>query len=217
MMNTIKRLYKNQSDGFTIIELMIAITIFSVVLLAAGATLTQISRLYYKGVITNKTQNISRGLIDEISQNLQFSSGVVNSATNGQTQSVCVGSTRYTFILNKQIKQGDTRTLHALWRDKISGAGSCGDSQPNLSDENPIGDEGQELLETGMRLKSLSVTDTGRNEIYSITVGVIYGDDDLINFTSSGDPKDCKGDITGSQWCALSELTTQIYSRVRVH
>ena len=217
MMNTIKRLHKNQSEGFTIIELMIAITIFSVVLLAAGATLTQISRLYYKGVITNKTQNISRSLIDEISQNLQFSSGVVNSATNGQTQSVCIGSTRYTFVLNKQIKQGDSRTLHALWRDKISGVGSCGDNQPNLSDENPVGDEGKELLETGMRLKSLSVTDTGRNEIYSITVGVMHGDDDLINFTSPGSPKDCKGDITGSQWCALSELTTQIYSRVRVH
>ncbi len=217
MINVMKQSHKQSSRGFTIIELMIAIVIFSVLLLAAAATLTQISRLYYKGVVTTKTQNISRSLVDDISQTLQFSSGVVSAASSGQTQSICIGQTRYTFIINKQVKQGDPGTLHALWQDKISGAGSCGDSQPNLADENPGGDQGKELLETGMRLKSLSVTDTGRNEIYNINVAVMYGDDDLINFTNPTTPKDCKGDITGSQWCALSELTTQIYSRVRVH
>lgn len=217
MINIMKQSHEQSSRGFTIIELMIAIVIFSVLLLAAAATLTQISRLYYKGVVATKTQNITRSLVDDISQTLQFSSGVVSAASSGQTQSICIGQTRYTFIINKQVKRGDPGTLHALWQDKISGAGSCGDSQPNLADENPGGDQGKELLETGMRLKSLSVTDTGRNEIYNINVAVMYGDDDLINFTNPTTPKDCKGDITGSQWCALSELTTQIYSRVRVH
>lgn len=204
--------------GFTLIELMIAITIFSVLLLTAGTTVTQISRLYYKGVIISRTQNASRSIIDDISQTFQFSNGqVVTANDGGQVNSICIGQVRFTYILNKQVS---ATSPHALWRDKIDSAGSCGANMPDLSSQNPGGGaDGKELLETGMRLKTFSVSQPGADpldDVYDINVAIIYGDDDLIEFSSPSTPENCKGGVTGSQWCALSALNTQIYSRVRV-
>jgi prepilin-type N-terminal cleavage/methylation domain-containing protein len=105
-----KKLNKN---GFTLVELMIAVTVFSVLLLLSAASLTQISRLYYKGVIVTKTHNVNRNIIEDISQAFQFSSGNVANggpSSNG-LKSICVGNVRYTYVLNKQINSTNKHGL----------------------------------------------------------------------------------------------------------
>lgn len=208
-------------NGFTLVELMIAITVFSVLLLLSAASLTQISRLYYKGVIVTKTQNVSRNIMDDISQAFQFSSGNMTNIgvpdSNGLRR-ICIGNVRYTYALNKQINETNK---HALWRDKVASSGSC--DALNIFDNSEIENsatsaDGTELLESGMRLKSISIGNNGGiPEIKNINVAVIYGDDDLINFSDSAmtQPVGCKGDVTGSQWCAFSRLFTQVFSRVK--
>ncbi|HMS23372.1 MAG TPA: prepilin-type N-terminal cleavage/methylation domain-containing protein [Candidatus Saccharibacteria bacterium] len=206
-------------NGFTLVELMIAVTVFSVLLILSAASLTQISRLYYKAVIVTKTQNVNRNIMDNIAQAFQFSSG--NVATGGPSsnglKSICVGNIRYTYVLNKQI---NSVNKHGLWRDKIASSGSC--TPLNFYDdselENSISSaEGVELLEPGIRLKAISVTPSAVTEIKNVDVAVIYGDDDLIDFSDSANtqPVGCKGGVTGSQWCALSRLYTQVFSRVK--
>lgn len=204
------------SSGFTIVELMIATTVLTTLLLLAGATFTQISRLYYKGIITTKTQNASRSVIDDISRNIQFSNGQTTAGSGNGAEVLCIGQTRYTYVKNRQIKAGTTSQEHALWQDKLTSPGSCLVGIPNLFTANPGGISGKELLENGMRLKSFSVTEN--SNIFYITIGVIYGDDDLLIFSPppNSQPETCKGDPSGSQWCAVSELNTQIFSRVRV-
>lgn len=206
-------------NGFTLVELMIAIVVFTVLLLLSSASITQISRLYYKGIILSKTQSVARNVSDNISQSIQFSSGDIstNKDSSGR-ESICIGNTRYTYILNKQIKTGND---HALWRDKIGGVGAC--PPLNISDTTALKNsiEGVELLEPGMRLKSLSIDSLSigaiGNKIVNIDLAVIYGDDDLINFQdiAKTKPMSCKGYITGSQWCATSSLYTQVFSRVK--
>ncbi len=207
----------NRSEhGFTIVELMISTVVLTTLLLLAGATFTQISRLYYKGIITTKTQSVSRSVIDDISRDIQFSNGQKQSGSGNGAEVLCIGQTRYTFVKNRQIKAGSPTQEHALWQDKLSSPGSCLANIPNLFVASPGGSSGKELLENNMRLKSFSVSES--NGIYSISIGVIYGDDDLLTFSSPPNsvPEGCKGDPNGSQWCAVSELSTQIFSRVRV-
>lgn len=208
------------TNGFTLVELMIAVTVFSVLLLLSAASLTQISRLYYKGVIVTKTHNVNRNIIDDISQAFQFSSG--NLGTGGPTgngiRSICVGNIRYSYVINKQI---NSVNKHSLWRDKVASSGSC--TPLNFYDdaelENSISSgEGVELLEPGIRLKAISITGNDDiPEIKNVSVEVIYGEDDLIDFNDSAktQPLDCKGDVTGSQWCSFSRLFTQVFSRVK--
>jgi len=209
----------NKPNGFTIVELMVAITVFTVLLLIASSVVTQITRLYYKGVIISRTQNSAREITDGVTRTLQFSSGqTVSQVAAGPVNYLCVGQTRFTFVLNKKIVAGSTINEHALWQDKIVTPANCSDNPPDLNSSNPGGNEGREgreLLENNMRLKTLTVTGPNAIGIYDIVVSIIYGDDDLITFDSSSNPISCKGAVAGSQWCATSEFNTQIYPRVR--
>ncbi len=217
---TIEFSKKHEENGFTIVELMVAISVFTVLLLIASSVVTQITRLYYKGVIISKTQNTARDVTDTITRTLQFSSGQqVTQSESGGIYYLCVGQTRFTYDLNKKIVAGDSVNSHALWQDKIVTPANCENNAPDLRVSNPVGNEGKELLENNMRLKTLSVTGPNAIGVYDITISIIYGDDNLINFTTPGDsttdPINCKGAIAGSQWCATSEFNTQIYPRVR--
>lgn len=212
---------KNNQTGFTLIELLIATTVFSIILLAASATLIQVGRMYYKGVISSKTQGAARNAIDVVSREIQFSKGNFVPAkkapdTGPEQFVVCIGSTRFTYVKQKQLGGSDESgySKHVLWQDKIT-SGGCDDSPPELGSDDPSpATGGTELLEENMRLKDFDITSAGSEGTYNVKISVIYGDDDLIEFDTSGTPIRCKGSTVGGQWCAFSELSTQVYRRV---
>src|SRR5690606_5051635 len=110
-----KQIFKHRSqNGFTLLELMIASMVFSIVLLAAGAALVQVARMYYKGIITSRTQNTTRTVMDEISRSVQFGGSQIRhagpfaqgSGEQIEVRAVCIGKTRYTYAINAQINDG---------------------------------------------------------------------------------------------------------------
>lgn len=231
--------------GFTLIELMIATTVFSVILLAAATTLIQVGRMYYKGVISSKTQGVARTVTDNITQSLQFSSGgqpkYFGPVSNQPipTQVRCFGTTRYTYVLNMQLNDAvaydvqNKQVRHVLWQDKVGSPENCKApgqfGTPDLTKVDPgegsDGVEGRELMEAKMRLTSLCVQSVtaaqssacpapdSTDRAFLVNVGVIYGDNDLL-LPNADNPTSCKGAVVGGQWCAVSNLTTQVYKRV---
>lgn len=220
--------------GYTIIELMIASMVFSVILLGASASLIQIGRMYYKGVITSRTQGVTRTLTDEISRGVQFSDQTVSQAGPEEkgtgdkisVSAVCIGTTRYTYAINVEVSDSAStytnnnhRAPHALWKDEVTDAGDCnpGKSLPDLT-SNSLGG-GTEMLESSMRLKAFDVcSGSGGDTLCAINIGVVYGDDDVLNFSNEStktDPKSCQAIVTGAQWCAISQLSTQVFKRIR--
>lgn len=234
------RIRSSTTDGFTLIELLIATTVFSIILLAASATLIQISRLYYKGVITSKTQNVARSVSDDLSRAAQFSSGPFTATEVGGTPTryvVCIGTTRFTAVrkqgnmgvapqVSDKIPNGAYNTpefpnkiRHVLWQDKIAANEQCTDELPDMKaiDPSPPDDdfdrEGKELLENNMRLGKFSVSQTpGKPDLLAINIQVVYGDDELLDNPS--DPTACKSSQVGGQWCAISDLSSVVYRRV---
>lgn len=63
----------NSSDGFTIVELMIALTIMSIILVISTIVLIQIGGLYDKGVSGSNLQNTARAIVSDVSSGIQFS------------------------------------------------------------------------------------------------------------------------------------------------
>ena len=59
-------------DGFTIVELLIAASIFSTVLIVVTQNIISISQVYYHGRIQSQTINATKNIISTISQNLQL-------------------------------------------------------------------------------------------------------------------------------------------------
>jgi type II secretory pathway pseudopilin PulG len=217
---------KSNQAGFTIIELMVATLTFSVILLILTVSVIQVGRMYYKGVISSHTQGSARTVIDTISRSIQFSQNNVNApsppAGSPTIGVACIGSQRYTYALNAQVDDSpgsyspsNHKFQHALWQDTFTGP--CVAATMNTATP-PGGTNGKEMLESGARLTKFNVSAvTGYPNLWKVEIGVLYGDDDLVKFSDAGKttPVGCKSGVSGSQWCALSELATQVNKRVQ--
>ncbi|HEY8999430.1 MAG TPA: prepilin-type N-terminal cleavage/methylation domain-containing protein [Candidatus Saccharimonadales bacterium] len=210
---------KRSAAGFTIVELMIATAVFSVVLLLATSGLLQITRTYYKGVTEANTQNTARTIIGTVAQAIQFDGGTVQ-PTNGSnprtTYDFCVGNTRFRYYLGSELMTSPTsvQTYHALLQDSAAGctSGADGSSINSSSVSCTTATNCSELVSPNMRLSQFSVTSLGSN-LYQIKVTVVYGDDDLLDSPTSTSPN-CLGVEAGTQFCAVSKISTTVLKRV---
>lgn len=218
--------------GFTIVELMIALTIVSIMLLLATGVFVHLGNDYTKGINLTRTQNTARNIIDQVSQELQFSGGALQSGSNGGSNAICIGTTRYSFVLGKQAVSGTSPSPHVLWQETMPAGDNC--SPLNLAADPPgttalanilppNKSHGKELVPDRMRLTGLCVARLGGE--YQVNVWLAYGDSDLLG--DSGTHMDCtiggvtvpmehyycKG-ITGDQFCAVSELQTTVAARL---
>ena len=210
-------MYKDKK-GFTIIELMIATSVFAVVLVVAATGILTIGRLYYKGVTSSRTQEATRSVINTIASTIQFTGN--NRSDDGETdvagtaQAICFGYDRYTYVINSQVSNGDRGLVY--------------DRRPDLHDCSALESGGTELLPENTRLLAFNI-DAINTKTFRIGVKVAYGANDLLstyddngnpiggsghpNITEAADAQ-CKPGIAGSNFCAVSELETTVSKRV---
>lgn len=140
---------QKDSNGFTIIELLIASSVFSVVLLVALTGFLQIGRVFYKGISDSQTQNVARQIITDISSSLANTSSddaVSGIKTSGGYRYICIGIVRYTwgvYTANPETSLNGRPTFYdfrqttqnynpysanpslGLVRDTVPGEGTC--------------------------------------------------------------------------------------------
>lgn len=203
------------SRGFTIVELMIATLVFSVVLILITVGVLTFTKSYYQGMNQSNTQNAARTVIESISQAIQFSGDEVTVpiTSNNGSLGFCIGNQRYSYYLGGQLWDDGTpdaalhQVGHALVVDK---PGSCAGLAAQDVRAGTVA--GEEMLQPRMRLSKLTVENlTGG--LYRVTVRVVFGDDDLLNNPADQDAN-CKVSISGSQFCAQSELSTIVKKRI---
>jgi hypothetical protein len=156
--------------------------------------------------------------MDTISQDIQFSDGskVTATPTGSPPPSFgyfCVGSHQYTYQLHQQLAKSasdktSVQTANSLVQGTLSG--NCPTS--GVSDFTDAGANQRELLTPGMRLANLSVKQGGTANSWQITVRIVSGDDDLL--TNKTSPTTVCNVGSGSQFCAYSQLTTTVESRL---
>ncbi len=217
-------------NGFTIIELMIATTVFTVVLLLCTFTILQIGRVYYKGITSSQTQNRSRAAVDDVSQAIQYSSGDVNTTESntqrGKLYCAQIGNKRYVYELGMQLKDNVTdaskQSTHVLtWEQTNDGC------PPPDSVSWPTSNY-TELVGQNMSLAKFYINKIYAGyRLYSVSARIVYGDDDLqTDLLTYSDPttmpdgiagtdgiKDSCTSGAGSQFCAVSDLTTNVEKR----
>jgi prepilin-type N-terminal cleavage/methylation domain-containing protein len=229
-------------QGFTIIEMVIATTVFSVILLVVTFGILQISRSYYKGVNEAATQTVARNIMDTIGQSIQFSGEGVGIADIDTKHSFCVGRQRYSFVpgwivtdtnpggadVTDAAQHETSRGLYV--EDNVLYCDTSGLPVMNATTIKTL-TGGRELLSPNMRIAKLSVTqDAGNASQFKITVRIIYGQDDFI-YSPSNDTglaptmsdATCKGSSKNAgkanagltQFCSVSELSTTVTKRVK--
>lgn len=226
---------RQKPRGFTLVELMIATSIFSLVLLVGLNGFFQIGKIYYKGVITTQTQATAQKVMDDMTFGLQFAANAIVPPTpaGGANQGyMCIGGTRYTYFLYHQVDltqenpTDPTKNAFGLLRD----SGGCGDPfAPSAQLLNP-----NEMLGSKMRLSELCLLpvqgnsnypDTTNclppasscsggtpgspclNNLYLALVKVAFGDDNIFSGTSySTSSPTCNQTLTNSQYCSVANL-----------
>jgi len=208
---------QSAASGFTILELMIAASVFAVILLVVAGGVISFTNDYYKGITSSKTQDVTRSIIDTLTQSIQFGKSVSTGLSGpGGAQGICIDNTLYSYVIGQQVTDTSPNgAIHQAYHGLIADSGGCG--APSVPNSNAaLASTRRELLGQHMRLSALSVSSAGT--LYTIHVRVIYGDDDLLVPTVGGGTnwanELCGGSITGSQFCAVSDLTTTVKQRL---
>ncbi len=221
-------LHKNmhRQQGFTIVELMISTTIFSLVLMICLSGIMQITKMYYRGVTQARTRDVARNLIDEIAETVRFTNqdiligpivqGPQVNINDSSTGYFCIGPKRYTYAIDRIVKKvpaSNTKEIkHALWVDQPEGCTGAVD----LSLDTPSAG-GTSLLAENMRLFLVNLELVDSNlQIYRIGVGVAYGDDDLLLAKPEDEPTEltCEGAFNGAEFCATSKFLVTVQKRL---
>lgn len=203
----------SNSLGFTLVELLIATSIFTVILLVVTFGIVNIGKIYYKGINSAKTQSVARAISDEIGQAIQFSGSTIiptsSLVTNGK---FCIGDTKYSYFLSDFTSAAVSRTLIS----EVDPLCSQPTSLPSIDSTGTVaaGVVARDLVSAPMRLANIEVVQIPSTSSYKVRVRVISGDNDLIE-RPGGDPKKafCRT-TTGSQFCAMSELYTIVNKRI---
>jgi hypothetical protein len=194
--------------------------------------MTDIGSLYYKGISQSQVQDDVRSITDEVTQHLQLTDSAPTSHISASAGDYCIGTTRYSYVLGRQINSSPVSPQHVLWRDTVT-AGTCPVS-PNLSSANLATTDptGTELISLRSRLTNFSISATSP---YTITVDIAFGDDDQLCDTGIPNSCDssttttivyplpaghevlCKGSkaVSAQQFCGTADLTTTAVQRLQ--
>jgi prepilin-type N-terminal cleavage/methylation domain-containing protein len=225
-----RQLYRlrDQRRGFTIVELLIATLVFSIVLLLITTGVIEMTSAFLKGVNSSNTQSAATSVVNTIAQAIQFDGGTVtptSSYSPGQSNFFCVGDTQFSYRLGYELVGSGTlatdQTYHSLVESTLSGCSASSVPQNMSSGINGV--TGRELLSPFMRLSNLSVTlksSTGGVDVYQITVRLVYGADNLLHSPSGSTNGPTAADAacignTGEQFCSESQLSTIVVKRVQ--
>lgn len=222
--------FKKQSitnkKGFTIVEFLVATTVFSIILLVVSMAILQIGKAYRRSMNVSNTQAATRNLVDTVAQSIQFSAGSKINATfpppSDTTVGFCFGNKQFLYVTGRQISQttGSTKTENAF---VVREHNNCG-GESIIGGVSSAGSP-KELLGKGMRLSRFSVSGGGR--IYTVSARVVYGDDDLLCSPSVAGSCAPAGTLTnynlsdltcksgsGSEFCAVSDLSVRVQQRL---
>ena len=199
---------KRNTSGFTIIELMIATIVFSVILLIATYGILNVGRIYRKSLTSNQVQQTTRAIIDTVTQNIKFNGGSFAAGNNVY----CLGNSKRLSI-NPNV-QFVSNATHGLVLENIT----CTNPPTSLNFASfPSG--AKELLGPRMRVVNFyicypnmtptppdctdSIVQGLGTSLYYVYIRVISGDSDLIQNNT------CTL-AAGRQFCAVSELSAYV-------
>ena len=194
----------HKEAGFTIVELMIATMVFSVILVVITMGVLYFSRSYYKGVYASMTQNAARDISDAVGQAVQFGTGEPTTYAyhSGVVDGYfCAGGYVFVFKLGQQY-DGTSGTT-GMYMQTMDGDCTHSASVVTLPQ--------RQLLGNRMRITYLNFD--GANGLYTLDIKVAYGDADLLSDNMGlGADLQCKLGA-GSEYCAVAQYTTSIRQR----
>lgn len=218
----------HKQSGFTLIELMLATIIFSVVLLIILTSFLQIGKMFYKGISFAATQESARSLIEGLSEDVRFAQRAVMCGTPAapahcpvtsvpNTFYFCVGLHRYTYVLGDKLDASEVNNpLKGIQKTTIQG--DCAD--PTVP--GGAGTAPEQMLGTDMQVNKFEFSCSSEGRCPMNIRLVFYGADPEV-FASDLTPPPaspfqasdayCTGPLLSSQFCGTMQINTLVLVR----
>lgn len=183
--------------GFTLVEISLAMAIFSFMLLVVSMAYINIGRLYSASTAARNVQQNNRFAMEQITRVARTSTTVDTTA-----RSICFNPTQTVFYLRSVSGDANRNELHQA---TITGAGNCGTFNP-AAPTNLMNDV---TLTSAGSFAAQIATDTGVDGTLTLTMWMV-GRTDLLN--TVGSDLRCR-QTSGSEFCAVNRLTTTVELR----
>lgn len=224
-------LRKGGQRGFTIVELLIAISVFSVVMIIAATAIIVIARQYQAGVTKTAMQSATRDIHQKISDNIKYSGGNIITVENYDVNVdgvnvkfniICTDKTRYFYKTPSVDGSGNIATT-VNFDNNMSGLyveqASSGDYSSDANCKNGINPStAQQLLPNSAKVAVFSVEPTATDasgQVTSTTVKTTFvrGEADMFDLSVAPGSLQCKSGV-GNEWCSVVSLSSIINPRL---
>jgi prepilin-type N-terminal cleavage/methylation domain-containing protein len=194
---------RTNQRGFTIVELMIAISVFAVAMILVTAGVIVIGRQYQQGTNRVKLESATREVHQNVTDAIKFAGEEIENPPDiGSWRSTCIGNQQYVYAATPDpLSQAAYNGLNRGLFVQTKPTGPCttvlsGDSK-NLLPENAV-------------VLKFSV---GGDQVSTVFAAA---DGDLLNLTSPQTPDDvvCRANIAGKEFCAVVKLDSTALRRV---
>ncbi|MEI6237230.1 MAG: prepilin-type N-terminal cleavage/methylation domain-containing protein [Candidatus Saccharibacteria bacterium] len=198
----------NKQRGFTIIELMIAITVFTIAIMLVTTGVIQLGRLYRQGTTKARLLTASREIHAQFVQDLQYAAKDLETATTAANENaICLGTTRYRVVTDI-----NASNYGELSVDRIPRPSPCGTvaNTPGSITQKPLG--ATTWPQNGGKAIIFKIDKSPPPlNVYSLVTRFVTGDKDL--FIDDNYDKSCKSG-SGKEYCTVIELKSIIVKKV---
>ncbi len=199
-LNTIGRV---SQKGFTIMELMVATTVFTVIMLILTIAVIHFTNGYYSGVTQSTTQTVARNIANSVAQAIQFSGEqYISSAPIKGEGAYCVGGELFSYKLGfeQEPSSNSANPQNVLVESPQPGC-SATNIKTLMSYSSNLPAQG--LLGENMWLSNFTISPvtsatlpaggvtTVNSILYKISVRVLYGSCGLLKNTVTGNSNIC--------------------------
>jgi prepilin-type N-terminal cleavage/methylation domain-containing protein len=199
-----------RQEGFTILELMIAVAVYAVALLLITTGVIAIGGAYQQGVTKAQLLTAAREIHSQITQDIQYGGEppyVYPDSVSINEQpytATCIGDTRYLVATDTDATQSNYGSFIV---DNISST-ACGSS--SLTDaQYPLPANAKAVSSTD--IDAFSLTDD-HNGTYILQTRFVAGYVDMFNGNSYGGT--CRSNLVSSEFCSVVTLTSNIGRKV---
>jgi prepilin-type N-terminal cleavage/methylation domain-containing protein len=215
---TRKRQPSAGQDGFTIMELMIATVVLSVILLVASVLLTSIGGLYTKGTTGSQLQNNIRNILQTLSTTIEYSGAstqivgpVSHSYPPINETAICVGDIKISYVPDTI---PSTVSSYTIWQSQAT---------PGCVPDDLRGTPAQSSANQNIGLSNeavhyLKVSYDATSGLYTVEINAFSaaGIDQLVfdPTTPATKPVHCNGALKASDFCFTTALSTSIGRRL---
>lgn len=207
--------HSSRSNGFTLVELMLAMVFISMLLLAIAFTVIKIGDIYNRGATMKSVNQSGRSIVDDMRRTIgssrPFDLTTHYSEVHGR---LCTGTYSYVWNSDKittqnQYENPDSDTPLKFVRVRDNGAQYCADvySRIKLADATELLSEGNLAMQI---LKPWEISNTvgAGSKLYSIRMVISDADKDsifidTIDTTSCKPPNDPDSNIN---FCAVNQF-----------